>query len=182
MIKDEKPLDLEVVEAGGLLHDIGILKCQGNLFSIQEYPIPLQLPEDIIIHVAAGGRIAEDLGFPESIVKVVLRHDFGTPSWLLTKDECAQLGVRSLLEEDYVPKTWNEKAVMYSDFLMFMRKVGFDPWGAPDSPYNAAFPYIDFSLRKRTGSGATRENAIMQRVLGFHSELKKYASANFLKG
>jgi len=181
MIKDRKRLDKEVIEASGLLHDVGILKCKGKPFSLQDYPIPIQLPEDIIIHVAAGGKIAEELRFSESVVKVVLRHDLVTPTWLLTKDEYTQLGVKPLPEEEYVPKTYEEKAVMYSDFWVLMMRLGLDPWGDPEAPYRAAFPLVDFMLKKRTGSGATREHPMMQRVLAFDSELRKYAKAEFLK-
>ena len=181
MIKDGKRVDKDIIEAGGLLHDIGILKCKGKLFLLQGYPIQIQLPEDIIIHVAAGGKIATELGFPESVVRVVLRHDLLTPTYMLTQDEFAQLGVKPLSEEECIPETCEEKAVMYSDFWAFMMRLGLDPWGDPDAPFKAAFPYVDYTLKKRTGSGATKGHPIIERAMAFNSELKKFAKPEFLK-
>ncbi len=85
--------NIELVEAGALLHDIGRSKTQG------------------IMHGVEGAKIARTLGLPESLINIIERHlGAGIP-----KDEAIELG---LPPKDYVPVTLEEKIVAHADNLI----------------------------------------------------------------
>lgn len=85
--------NIRLVEAGALLHDIGRSKTHG------------------IMHGVEGAKIAQELGLPNSIVRIIERHlGAGIP-----KEEAALLG---LPEKDYMPMTLEEKIVAHADNLI----------------------------------------------------------------
>jgi len=85
--------DIQLVEAGALLHDIGRSKTQG------------------IMHGVEGAKIATELGLPLSIVNIIERHlGAGIP-----QEEAAMLG---LPPKDYMPITLEEKIVAHADNLI----------------------------------------------------------------
>ena len=85
--------NIQLVEAGALLHDIGRSKTQG------------------IMHGVEGAKIATELGLPVSIVNIIERHlGAGIP-----KDEAGTLG---LPPKDYMPITLEEKIVAHADNLI----------------------------------------------------------------
>lgn len=89
-------VNLKLIEAGGLLHDIGRSESHG------------------IDHSAIGGKIAIELGFTEPVVRIIVRHmGAGIPA-----DEAHELG---LPEGDYMPETLEEKIVAYADKLIVGR-------------------------------------------------------------
>jgi len=85
--------DLELVEAGALLHDIGRSKTHG------------------IRHAVEGAKIAKKIGLPEEIVNIIERH-IGAG---LSKDEAKKLGLPA---KDYIPETLEEKIVCHADNLV----------------------------------------------------------------
>jgi uncharacterized protein (TIGR00295 family) len=85
--------NIQLVEAGALLHDIGRSKTQG------------------ILHGVEGAKIAIQLGLPTSIVNIIERHlGAGIP-----KEEADALG---LPVKDYMPKSLEEKIVAQDDNLI----------------------------------------------------------------
>jgi uncharacterized protein (TIGR00295 family) len=85
--------NIQLVEAGALLHDIGRSKMQG------------------IMHGVEGAKIATELGLPLSIVNIIERHvGAGIP-----KEEAIILG---LPPKDYMPTTLEEKIVAHADNLI----------------------------------------------------------------
>lgn len=86
-------VDLDLVQRGGLLHDIGRSKTHG------------------VGHAAAGVTIARNLGLPDEIVNIIERH-IGAG---ITAREAVRLG---LPEKDYLPRTAEEKIVSYADNLV----------------------------------------------------------------
>lgn len=85
--------NIELVEAGALLHDIGRSKTQG------------------IMHGVEGAKIARTLGLPESLINIIERHlGAGIPM-----DEAIELG---LPPKDYLPVTIEEKIVAHADNLI----------------------------------------------------------------
>ena len=85
--------NLELVEAAALLHDIGRSKTHG------------------ILHGIEGVRIAEKIGLPYSIIRIIERHlGAGIP-----KSEAKKLG---LPPKDYLPITLEEKIVCHADNLI----------------------------------------------------------------
>ena len=85
-------VDIELVKTGALLHDIGRSKTNG------------------IDHAVVGAEILKNMGFPDSVANIALRHiGAGIP-----KEEAMQLG---LPPKDYIPLTLEEKIVAHADNL-----------------------------------------------------------------
>lgn len=86
-------VNLELVEIGALLHDIGRSKTHS------------------VHHAVAGARIAEALGLPEPIIAIIKRHVGGG----ITAQEARKLGWP---KDVYAPQTLEEKIVAYADKLI----------------------------------------------------------------
>lgn len=85
--------NIQLVEAGALLHDIGRCKTQG------------------IMHGVEGAKIAAQLGLSPKLVMIIERHlGAGIP-----QDEAVALG---LPPKDYMPVTLEEKIVAHADNLI----------------------------------------------------------------
>jgi uncharacterized protein len=93
-----REVDLELVEIGALLHDIGRSETHK------------------VTHGAIGGKIARELSLPEKIARIIERHvGAGIP-----KEEADRLG---LPPGDYIPRTIEEKIITYADKLIEGRQV-----------------------------------------------------------
>lgn len=88
-----KDVDLEVVEVGALLHDIGRCRTHG------------------IRHALEGVSIAEELGLDPRIIRIIRNH-IGAG---ITCQEALLLG---LPEDDYLPVSIEEKIVSHADNLV----------------------------------------------------------------
>jgi uncharacterized protein len=86
-------VDVDLVEVGALLHDIGRSKTHD------------------VNHAVVGVEIAQSLNLPESIVFIIERHVGGG----ITADEAKELGWPV---KDYLPTTLEEKIVTYADKLI----------------------------------------------------------------
>lgn len=91
--KSRKPVDMELVEIGGLLHDIGRSNTHG------------------ITHAIEGAKIAKSLGLPDEIINIIERH-IGAG---VVEADAVRLG---LPKKNYVPETLEEKIVAHADNLM----------------------------------------------------------------
>ncbi len=86
-------VDLDLVEIGALMHDIG----RSRTHSVE--------------HGVIGGRITREMGLPEPLSRIIERHiGAGIP-----RDEAERIG---LPKADYVPETLEEKIVTYADKLV----------------------------------------------------------------
>ena len=86
-------VNINLVEVGALLHDIGRSKTQS------------------VNHVIAGAEIAQKAGMPESVVAIIKRHVGGG----ITTAEAKELGWP---DGKYLPVTLEEKIVSYADKLV----------------------------------------------------------------
>jgi len=86
-------VDLELVEIGALLHDIGRSKTHS------------------VHHAVIGAEIAKSLGLPEPVISIIKRHVGGG----ITLREAKRLGWP---KDIYVPQTVEEKIVSYADKLI----------------------------------------------------------------
>ncbi len=98
----EGKVDLDLVKAGAMLHDIGRRETNG------------------INHAIAGAEILQNKGFPKEIVNIVERH-IGAG---ITREEAELSG---LPPKDYTPVTLEEKLVAHADNLIHgTREVDLD--------------------------------------------------------
>jgi uncharacterized protein len=86
-------VDVELVEIGALLHDIGRSKTHS------------------VNHAVAGAEMAKTAGLPEPVVAIIKRHVGGG----ITATEAEKLGWP---KDTYVPVTLEEKIVSYADKLI----------------------------------------------------------------
>lgn len=86
-------VDLELVEIGGLLHDLGRAKTHS------------------VHHAVIGVEIAKSLGLPERVISIIKRHVGGG----ITAREAKKLGWP---KDIYVPLTLEEKIISYADKLI----------------------------------------------------------------
>jgi uncharacterized protein (TIGR00295 family) len=85
-------INMQLLEAGALLHDIGRSKTHG------------------LAHALAGCEIAERLGLPDDLISIIRNH-IGAG---ITKEEAVKNGLPG---EDYIPVTLEQKIVAAADNL-----------------------------------------------------------------
>jgi len=86
-------VNLELVEAGAILHDLGRSKNHS------------------VDHGLIGAQMAQSMGLPESVISIIKRHVGGG----ITAEEAAWFGWP---KEIYAPQTLEEKIVSYADKLI----------------------------------------------------------------
>jgi uncharacterized protein (TIGR00295 family) len=86
-------VDVELVQAGALLHDIGRAKSHG------------------LDHASLGARMLREMGLPEPLCLIVERHTGGG----IDAEDARRLG---LPPKDYTPRTVEEKVVCQADNLV----------------------------------------------------------------
>lgn len=86
-------VDLELVEIGALLHDIGRAKTHS------------------VHHAIVGAEIAKSLGISEPVISIIKRHVGGG----ITAQEAKRLGWP---KDVYIPQTMEERIVSYADKLI----------------------------------------------------------------
>jgi len=86
-------VNIELVEIGALLHDIGRSKTHS------------------VNHAVIGAQIAKEFGLPESVISIIKRHVGGG----ITANEARKL---EWPRDVYVPQTLEEKIVSYADKLV----------------------------------------------------------------
>ena len=86
-------INLELVEIGALLHDVGRSKTHG------------------FKHGIIGGKILRERGFPKELARICETHILGG----LDKDDTKNLG---LPQKDYLPQTLEEKIICLADKLI----------------------------------------------------------------
>jgi uncharacterized protein len=86
-------INIELVDAGALLHDLGRSKTH------------------TVDHAIAGAQIAQSIGLPETVIRIIKRH-VGAG---ITAEEAQILGWP---KDVYAPQTLEEKVVSYSDKLI----------------------------------------------------------------
>jgi len=91
--KKKLKVNIQLVEIGALLHDIGRSKTHS------------------VDHTVVGMEIAESLGLPDTVVSIIGRHVGGG----ISTDEAKKLGWPV---KNYLPQTLEEKIVTYADKLI----------------------------------------------------------------
>jgi uncharacterized protein len=130
-------VDRQVLEAGALLHDLGLPLRTGAPITIPAFGDKAKgLTSDDINHGITGAIRAAELGFPPTVTRCALRHIPG-PSIA----ECAILGLPTPPEET-IPVAIEEKIVSYADMVNWVALLGLNPWRDADALVQAGLPYI----------------------------------------
>jgi uncharacterized protein len=90
-------INIQLVEAGALLHDLGRSK------------------NHTVDHAIVGAQIAKEIGLPDPVIKIIKRH-VGAG---ITAEEAKGLGWP---KDNYTPQTLEEKVVSYADKLIDQSK------------------------------------------------------------
>ena len=91
--KAGRDVDVALVEIGGLLHDLGRAKTHG------------------LDHAVVGVRLAEKHGVEKPVLEIIKKH-IGAG---ITPEEAEFFG---LPDDDYIPRTWEEKIVAHADNMV----------------------------------------------------------------
>ncbi|MEM2123212.1 MAG: HDIG domain-containing protein [Candidatus Bathyarchaeia archaeon] len=160
-----------VVEKGSILHDIGYLLTSGKPLTIPGWEgSGIIVPSDDINHPMLGALIVEKWGFSDRISDCVLRHNIGC----FTVAECKLLGVDPVPRKDCMPITIEEKIVHYSDHLMLLKRLRYDPLKDPEASAKACLPWLKHYFKERTGIVINMDHPTVQRELEIHNAFKKY--------
>lgn len=93
-----RDVDVALVEIGGILHDLGRAKTHG------------------MDHAVVGVKLAEKHGVEKPVLEIIKKH-IGAG---ITPEEAEFFG---LPEDDYMPRTWEEKIVAHADNMVKGTKV-----------------------------------------------------------
>lgn len=167
-------VDRQVLEAGALLHDLGLPLRTGAPVTIPAFGEKAKgLTSDDIGHGITGAIRGAELGFPLAVTRCALRHIPG-PSIA----ECAVLGLPTPPEET-IPVSIEEKIVSYADFLNWVGLLGLNPWQDPEAVVKAGLPYISYFWEQKTGQPLGLDSPAAQRWRDLDHEMRPYARPEF---
>lgn len=167
-------VDRQVLEAGALLHDLGLPLRTGAPVTIPAFGEKAKgLTSDDIGHGITGAIRGAELGFPLAVTRCALRHIPG-PSIA----ECAVLGLPTPPEET-IPVSIEEKIVSYADFLNWVGLLGLNPWQDPEAVVKAGLPYISYFWEQKTGQPLGLDSPAAQRWRDLDHEMRPYVRPEF---
>ncbi len=167
MMAAGQELDLQVVELGGLLHDIGITH-----FGERDFEAEMSAP--IPSHCVIGAAIVLEEGYSQAVAHCVESHEL----WL--KEEAEECRFPAPVK-DYVPQTPEAKAVAYADIVVFAAiEEGFDLWKEKDAVVRTYHHYFGNCYRNLCGRQITAEHPLVQRVEALHRQMLPYLTPQML--
>jgi HD superfamily phosphodiesterase len=171
-------LNHDDIIAGAILHDAGFVKCTGkpvsvNLLGKKE----IVIPEDVLMHGMYSAELAAKMGFRREVQRITVRHELIA----VTRAERSELGILPLPKDDVVPETWEEKAVMYADGLVFLALgLDLDLWNDPGAPARGFLDILKVMIGKQSKEPVTLSHPVLQRANRLNDELKGYAEPEWL--
>ena len=166
-------LNRDHIIAGAIVHDAGFTRLTGkplviNMMGKKEFTVQ----DDVILHGMYGADIAEEMGYPREVQLIILRHELIA----ITRDERAALGILPLPDDDVVPETWEEKAVMYADGLQFLAVgLGLDLWTDAEAPAKGFFDIMKATTEHSSKDPITLDHPVLRRANRLNEELKGFA-------
>lgn len=171
MIAKGLKVNKKIVEAGALLHDIGLAKVCDH-----------SSPE----HSVIGGDIIRKIGLPDQVAMCAEVHEFHGG---VTYKEAFELQYPIYpLRESYAPKTLEEKIVNISDLFIFVliegpEEYGFkklDPWKDLKGAIEAtALPYCQDVYKKKLGVSVDKNHPIIKRAYEINIEMLDFVKPSF---
>jgi uncharacterized protein len=146
MIQKGTMLNERVLEAGALLHDVGLAKQEPELWSAE--------------HGVVGAWYVRGMRYPESVALCVDRHEGHT------RKEATQL--KFPFPENYkshLPRSREEKIIALADMMVFLVKTRkLDPWRHPQAAGEEWFHWANICYEKATGAGISPDHPICRRA------------------
>ncbi len=151
-------VDYEVVEAGALLHDLGISQI---------------ITDDMPEHAYIGGQIARAAGFSEEVARCIELHDCAG----LVKEYVLALNLpRTVDKDDMIPETWEEKIVAYADMIISLEgEWQADVWNDDECPAKAYYDYLTTPLRVRQGLMLSKDHPQFAYDIEFNKYMRRFA-------
>jgi putative nucleotidyltransferase with HDIG domain len=161
--KDENYLvDKKIVEAGALLHDIGISKTIDDLS-----------PN----HSSIGGELVRAHNYSEEIARCIEDHEYV----IWSREDGEKLDM-IMIRESFRPETWEEKVVSYADHVVFVysecNKVK-DFWEDLRCLQKASLPYWVDVFKKYFLGDLDATHPFIVRQYGHQKEMKKFVDPSF---
>lgn len=178
--KEGVALNRDHIIAAAIVHDAGFTRLKGkpiviNMLGKKEFTVA----EDVILHGMYGADIAAEMGYPPEVQRIILRHELIA----VTRDERKALGILPLPDQDVVPETYEEKAVMYADGLVFLViGLGLDLWNDPEAPAKGFFDILKATTGHLNKEKITLSHPVLERANRLNAELKGYADPKWLNG
>jgi hypothetical protein len=166
-------LNHDHIIAGSIIHDAGFTRCSGkpvtvNIMGRRE----VEIPEDVILHGMHGAAIAKEMGYAREVQLIILRHELIA----VTRAEREHYGILPLPDEDVVPETWEEKAVMYADGIVWLALgLGLNLWKDPRAPARGFYDILKAMVGGRSRDPVTHDHPVLDRSNRLNAELKHYA-------
>lgn len=158
------PICTQSVEAGALLHDIGVTKTFDDAS-----------PN----HSVIGAQIARENGYCDKVVRCIESHEY----IIWTKEE-GKLFDMDMMRESFCPESWEEKIVSYADIVVFVYSEAArekDYWEDPNCLQKAAFPYWSEVFKKYSLGKFEENHLFMQRLHEQQKNMLKYVKPDFFK-
>lgn len=167
--KDGIEVNNKIVEAGALLHDIGIVYMLDDLS-----------PE----HSVIGAEMIRKLGLPERVARCAETHE------PVIKQEAKDWKYPVLpLKETYVPQTIEEKIVTAADFFMHVLKenpeeYGYEKYNLWEDPeetiIESLFSYCRDVYKKKLGKEIDKNHPMIKRGYELFKVFVKYIKPDFV--
>lgn len=150
-------VDHAMIEAGALLHDVGISQTKDDLS-----------PQ----HCMLGANIVRMAGYPEGVARCVEMHDLGgfTPEVVRELDLQPTIG-----KSDTLPETWEEKIVACADLVIsYEGEYGLDMWNDLVAPAKVACRYLEIVYQRRLGVAFPHLHPQMSSINRFNRDMIRY--------
>lgn len=151
-------LNMDVIEIGAILHDIGI--SQINMDNMPE-------------HAYIGGEIARAAGYSEEVARCIERHDGAG----FVKEFVLALNLpRSVEKDDMLPETWVEKIVAYADLIISIEaEAQLDFWNDDYSAAKLYYPYLAELYKNRLGLRFPKNHPQFDYIIEFNKCMRRFA-------
>ena len=171
-------LNRDHIIAGAIAHDAGFTRLSGKPITINVLgKKEITVQDDVMLHGLYGADIAKEMGYSEEVTLIILRHELIA----ITREERKALGILPLPDHDLVPETWEEKAVIYADGLMFLAVgLGLDLWKDPEAPAKGFFDLLNATIGRLSEEKITPSHPVLERSNRLNAELKEYADPGWV--
>lgn len=158
------PICIQSIEAGAMLHDIGIAKT---------------LDDASPNHSSIGAEIARENGYCDKVARCIEAHEYV----IWTKEE-GKLFDMEMSRESFRPESWEERIVSYADAVVFVYSEVArekDYWEDPRCLQKAAIPYWRKVFQKYSLGEFEVNHPFIQRLYEQQKNMLQYVKPEFFR-